>query len=56
MLIGIIFGPIAAKFLDAKEWGLKEEGQVSEITLVSLSNTTQGEKNSLTHNRASPAW
>lgn len=33
MIIGIILGPIAAKFLDAADWGLKEEGQVSEITL-----------------------
>uniref|UniRef100_A0A8H7TTH4 Cation/H+ exchanger transmembrane domain-containing protein n=1 Tax=Bionectria ochroleuca TaxID=29856 RepID=A0A8H7TTH4_BIOOC len=33
MLIGICFGPVAANFLNSKNWGLKEEGQQSEITL-----------------------
>lgn len=35
MVIGIALGPIAANFINAAEWGVKDEGQVSEITLVS---------------------
>ncbi|KAF7543553.1 hypothetical protein G7Z17_g10651 [Cylindrodendrum hubeiense] len=33
MLIGICMGPVAANFLNAAEWGLKEKEQQSEITL-----------------------
>ncbi|KAK4185151.1 putative Na(+)/H(+) antiporter [Podospora australis] len=33
MLLGIILGPIAAKFIDADRWGSAEAGQTSEITL-----------------------
>ncbi|KAG9251059.1 Sodium/hydrogen exchanger family-domain-containing protein [Emericellopsis atlantica] len=33
MVLGIILGPVAARFLDASRWGLAEEAQVSEITL-----------------------
>ncbi|KAK4664634.1 uncharacterized protein QC763_512490 [Podospora pseudopauciseta] len=33
MTLGIILGPLAAKFLDSSRWGSAEPGQVSEITL-----------------------
>jgi NhaP-type Na+/H+ or K+/H+ antiporter len=33
MLVGIILGPIAAKFLDSTRWGSAAEGQTSAITL-----------------------
>ncbi|KAH7128065.1 Sodium/hydrogen exchanger family-domain-containing protein [Dactylonectria estremocensis] len=33
MLIGICMGPIAANFINAEDWGMKEEGQQREITL-----------------------
>lgn len=36
MTLGIILGPLAAKFLDSSRWGSAEPGQVSEITLVCL--------------------
>lgn len=35
VLIGIILGPISAKFLSAERWGSAEEGQQEAITLVS---------------------
>ena len=34
VLIGIILGPISAKFLSAERWGSAEEGQQEAITLV----------------------
>lgn len=33
VLIGIILGPIAAKFIDTERWGSASEGQTSNITL-----------------------
>ncbi|KAL5371089.1 hypothetical protein DPSP01_014498 [Paraphaeosphaeria sporulosa] len=33
VMIGIILGPIASKFLDAERWGSAEEGQQEAITL-----------------------
>ncbi|RYP20699.1 hypothetical protein DL765_002649 [Monosporascus sp. GIB2] len=33
MLIGIVLGPVAAKFLDAKKWGSAAEDQQNHITL-----------------------
>ncbi|KFH45981.1 Na(+)/H(+) antiporter-like protein [Hapsidospora chrysogenum ATCC 11550] len=33
MIVGIALGPIAANFINAADWGAKDEGQVSEITL-----------------------
>ncbi|KAK4640650.1 hypothetical protein QC761_600770 [Podospora bellae-mahoneyi] len=33
VVIGIILGPIAAKFLDSSRWGSAAEGQTSDITL-----------------------
>ncbi|KAF2836613.1 Na(+)/H(+) antiporter 1 [Patellaria atrata CBS 101060] len=33
VVIGIILGPISAKFLDAEKWGSAEEGQQEAITL-----------------------
>lgn len=35
VLIGIILGPVSAKFLDAERWGSAVEGQQESITLVS---------------------
>jgi hypothetical protein len=35
VVVGIILGPIAAKFLDAEKWGSAAEGQQEAITLVS---------------------
>jgi hypothetical protein len=35
VLVGIILGPIAARFLDAEKWGSAAEGQQEAITLVS---------------------
>ena len=35
LLVGIILGPIAAKFIDSERWGSAEEGQTEHITLVS---------------------
>jgi len=35
VLIGVILGPIAARFLDAEKWGSAAEGQQEAITLVS---------------------
>jgi hypothetical protein len=46
MIAGICLGPIAANFLNAADWGLKEKGQVSEITLVSLLLATVPSDNS----------
>ncbi|EAT87626.1 hypothetical protein SNOG_05235 [Parastagonospora nodorum SN15] len=34
VMLGIILGPIAAKFLDAERWGSGVEGQQEAITLV----------------------
>lgn len=34
VILGIILGPIAAKFLDAERWGSSIEGQQESITLV----------------------
>jgi len=34
VLIGIILGPIASKFLDSERWGSAVEGQTEAITLV----------------------
>jgi hypothetical protein len=36
MMLGIILGPIASKFLDAERWGSAVEGQQEAITLVSF--------------------
>ncbi|GAB1317689.1 hypothetical protein MFIFM68171_07899 [Madurella fahalii] len=33
VLIGVILGPIAAKFIDSSRWGSAAEGQTSDITL-----------------------
>ncbi|EGX95824.1 Na(+)/H(+) antiporter 1 [Cordyceps militaris CM01] len=33
LVLGILLGPIAAKFLDSDRWGSSEKGQTSEITL-----------------------
>ncbi|KAJ6786193.1 hypothetical protein PWT90_00755 [Aphanocladium album] len=33
VLLGVILGPIAAKFLDSERWGSAEKGQTNEITL-----------------------
>jgi NhaP-type Na+/H+ or K+/H+ antiporter len=35
LLVGIILGPIAAKFIDSERWGSAEQGQTEHITLVS---------------------
>lgn len=35
VLLGIILGPLAAKFLVAERWGSGVEGQQEAITLVS---------------------
>jgi NhaP-type Na+/H+ or K+/H+ antiporter len=35
--VGIILGPIAAKFIDSERWGSAEQGQTEHITLVSSS-------------------
>jgi hypothetical protein len=37
VLIGIILGPVSAKFLNAERWGSAAEGQQESITLVSSS-------------------
>lgn len=37
MTIGIILGPIAAKFLDSTRWGSAAVGQQGVITLVRAS-------------------
>jgi hypothetical protein len=37
VLIGIILGPIAARFIDAERWGSAAEDQKEAITLVSMS-------------------
>jgi len=37
VLIGIILGPIAAKFLDATQFGAAVKGQQDAITLVGFS-------------------
>jgi NhaP-type Na+/H+ or K+/H+ antiporter len=34
VLIGVILGPVAAKFIDSERWGSASPGQTSEITLV----------------------
>jgi hypothetical protein len=36
LVIGIILGPIAAKFIDSERWGSAVKEQTSEITLVCL--------------------
>ncbi|GKU11182.1 unnamed protein product, partial [Fusarium langsethiae] len=33
MLVGIILGPVSAKFLDSERWGSAEPGQTAEIAL-----------------------
>jgi hypothetical protein len=38
VLIGVILGPIAARFLDAEKWGSAAEGQKEAITLVNMSS------------------
>lgn len=40
MITGICFGPVAADFINSKDWGLREEGQQSEITLVRFQHPT----------------
>ena len=35
-MIGILLGPISAKFIDTERWGSASSGQTSNITLVSL--------------------
>lgn len=35
-LVGILFGPIGAKFIDSARWGAAEPDQQHEITLVSF--------------------
>jgi uncharacterized membrane-anchored protein YhcB (DUF1043 family) len=34
VVVGIILGPLAAKFLSAERWGSAAEGQQDAITLV----------------------
>lgn len=34
MVLGIILGPIAAKFIDSERWGSAVKDQTSDITLV----------------------
>lgn len=34
VILGIVLGPLAAKFLDAERWGSSVEGQQEAITLV----------------------
>lgn len=34
VLLGIILGPVAAKFIDSERWGSAVEGQTSAIMLV----------------------
>lgn len=41
VLIGIILGPVSAKFLDAERWGSAAEGQQESITLVSTRSRLQ---------------
>ncbi|EEU48250.1 uncharacterized protein NECHADRAFT_31704, partial [Fusarium vanettenii 77-13-4] len=36
VVIGIILGPVAAKFIEADKWGAGHEGQTRSITLASL--------------------
>jgi hypothetical protein len=36
VVVGIILGPVAAKFIEADKWGAGHEGQTRSITLVSL--------------------
>lgn len=40
-MVGIILGPIAARFLDAEKWGSAAQGQQEAITLVSIKKITQ---------------
>ena len=58
--IGVILGPIAAKFIDSERWGSAKDGQTSEITLVNNIHAA-GNASILSallltfnHNRASP--
>jgi NhaP-type Na+/H+ or K+/H+ antiporter len=34
VVIGIILGPVAAKFIESEKWGNAEPGQTNAITLV----------------------
>lgn len=34
VVIGIVLGPIASKFIDSNQWGSATEGQQNAITLV----------------------
>lgn len=34
LLVGIVLGPIAAKFIDSERWGSAVKDQTSDITLV----------------------
>jgi NhaP-type Na+/H+ or K+/H+ antiporter len=34
LLVGIILGPIAAKFINSERWGSAEQDQTQHITLV----------------------
>jgi hypothetical protein len=36
LVVGIILGPIAAKFIDSERWGSAVKDQTSDITLVCL--------------------
>jgi hypothetical protein len=38
VLIGVILGPVASRFLDAEKWGSAAEGQQEAITLVSTNS------------------
>jgi NhaP-type Na+/H+ or K+/H+ antiporter len=37
LMIGIVLGPVAAKFIDSERWGSAVKDQTSDITLVTLS-------------------
>lgn len=36
VIVGIVLGPIAAKFIDAERWGSAQGGQQEAITLVNI--------------------
>lgn len=39
LVVGIVLGPIAAKFIDSERWGSAVKDQTSEITLVCTAST-----------------
>ncbi|KAM6537929.1 hypothetical protein FALCPG4_003825 [Fusarium falciforme] len=36
VVVGIMLGPVAAKFIEADKWGAGHEGQTRSITLASF--------------------